>query len=158
MLIKAASVSDVNELERIYSLSFESNARFFPDDMEEDEDGDEEDFSFTSEMRRFGTHVMGIWVNNRLTGGAIISRSSEGANMLEKLFILPCEQGKGYGYRAWLEIERSYPCKAGWTLRTPTCLINNVCFYVNKCGFSIIRVEDLGRDGVGMFVFYKATV
>ncbi|WP_224651236.1 GNAT family N-acetyltransferase [Pectobacterium versatile] len=151
MLIKTASLPDANELERIYSLSFESNGPYFPADMEEDEDA----FSFQTEIAHPDKHVLGFWVENRLAGGAIISRAANGTNLLEKLFILPDEQGKGYGYLAWSEIEKTHPCEGGWMLRTPTCLINNVCFYVNKCGFSIIRVEDMGKDGVGMYVFFK---
>ncbi|ELZ8934810.1 GNAT family N-acetyltransferase [Cronobacter dublinensis] len=158
MLIKTASLSDANELERIYSLSFESNGSYFPADMEEEEEEEDEDtFSFQDEIAHPDKRVLGIWVDNRLTGGAVISGTGNGTNLLEKLFILPDEQGKGYGYLAWLEIEKTHPCEGGWTLRTPTCLINNVCFYVNKCGFSIIRVEDMGKDGVGMYVFFKPT-
>lgn len=156
MLIKMASLADANELERIYSLSFESNGPYFPADMDEDEDDGEDTFTFQTEILKSDKHVLGFWVNNCLAGGAVISRMENGINLLEKLFILPEEQGKGYGYLAWLEIEKAHPSERGWILRTPTCLINNVCFYVNKCGFSIIRVEDMGKDGVGMFVFFKS--
>ena len=154
MLIKAAVLADTKELEEIYSSSFESNAAFFPDDMEEDDDG-EEDFSFESAITMSKKTVLGFWENARLIGGAVISQDVCEINLLERLFILPEKQGKGYGYRAWMEIEKMYPCIREWRLRTPTCLINNVCFYVNKCGFSIVRVEDMGNDGVGMYVFSK---
>lgn len=92
---------------------------------------------------------------NQSSYGAVISGNSTGIHTLDRLFILPEEQGKGYGFHAWMEIENMYPDAKEWTLRTPTCLINNVCFYVNKCGFTIVRVEDMGKDGVGMYVFSK---
>ncbi|WP_174865143.1 GNAT family N-acetyltransferase [Pectobacterium polaris] len=155
MLIKAAVLADAKELEEIYSSSFESNTTFFPDDMEEEDDDGEEDFSFESAITMSNKTVLGFWENTRLIGGAVISQDVCETNLLEKLFILPEKQGKGYGYRAWLEIEKMYPYVKEWKLRTPTCLINNVCFYVNKCGFSIVRVEDMGNDGVGMYVFSK---
>lgn len=155
MLIKAAVLADTKELEEIYSSSFESNAAFFPDDMEEEDDDGEEDFSFESAITMSRKTVLGFWENARLIGGAVISQDVCEINLLERLFILPEKQGKGYGYRAWMEIEKMYPCVREWRLRTPTCLINNVCFYVNKCGFSIVRVEDMGNDGVGMYVFSK---
>lgn len=41
MLIKAAVLADTKELEEVYSSSFESNAAFFPDDMEEEDDDGE---------------------------------------------------------------------------------------------------------------------
>ncbi|MBQ4793607.1 GNAT family N-acetyltransferase [Pectobacterium versatile] len=155
MLIKVAVLADTKELEEIYSSSFESNAAFFPDDMEEEDDDGEEDFSFESAITMSKKTVLGFWENARLIGGAVISQDVCEINLLERLFILPEKKGKGYGYRAWMEIEKMYPCVREWRLRTPTCLINNVCFYVNKCGFSIVRVEDMGNDGVGMYVFSK---
>ncbi|MCH4998133.1 GNAT family N-acetyltransferase [Pectobacterium carotovorum] len=155
MLIKAAVLADTKELEEIYSSSFESNAAFFPDDMEEEDDDGEEDFSFESAITMSNKTVLGFWENACLIGGAVISQDVCEINLLERLFILPEKQGKGYGYRAWMEIEKMYTCTREWRLRTPTCLINNVCFYVNKCGFSIVRVEDMGNDGVGMYVFSK---
>jgi hypothetical protein len=155
MLIKAAILANATELEQIYSLSFESNASFFPDDMEEEYDESEEDLSFESAIMMPDKTVLGLWINDRLIGGAVISGNSTGIHTLERLFILPEEQGKGYGLHAWMEIENMYPDAKEWTLRTPTCLINNVCFYVNKCGFTIVRVEDMGKDGVGMYVFSK---
>lgn len=155
MLIKAAISANATELEQIYSLSFESNASFFPDDMEEEDNESEEEFSFESALMMPDKTVLGLWVNDRLIGGAVIFDNSTGILTLDRLFILPEEQGKGYGFQAWIEIENMYPDAKEWTLRTPTCLINNVCFYVNKCGFTIVRVEDMGNDGVGIYVFSK---
>lgn len=156
MQIKAAAAADTEKLERIYALSFESNSPFFPDDMEEEDGDTEEELSFSSAIALSDKTVLGIWKDGHLIGGALISKSPDEVNILERMFILPEEQGKGYGHRVWLEIERTFPCQGGWKLRTPTCLINNICFYVNKCGFSIVRVEDMGRDSVGMYVFFKA--
>lgn len=155
MMIKPATPIDANNLEKIYAAAFESNARFFPDDMEEDGEEEGEDFSLEDAISSSDKTVLGIWEDGCLVGGAVISVAANGVYTLERLFILPEKQGKGYGYRAWKEIEKTHPEAKGWELRTPTCLINNVCFYVNKCGFSIVRVEDMGSDGVGMYVFRK---
>lgn len=81
--------------------------------------------------------------------------SNPSVNLLNRLFIAPAYQQKGYGYRAWQEIERHYTTAPVRKLRTPTYLIGNACFYINKCGFSITGVEDVGKDGIGMFVFTK---
>lgn len=149
-------MGDAPDLEKIYIASFESNASFFPDDMQEEEgdEGDEE-YSLQTAIASPELTVFSFWKDNVLIGGAVISCNADGYNILERLFILPAEQGKNYGFRAWSEIEEMLPSKKGWMLRTPTCLINNVCFYVNKCGFSVVRVEDIGNDGVGMYLFYK---
>lgn len=90
-----------------------------------------------------------------MIGGAVVSGNTPWIYTLDRLFILPEEQGKGYGFLAWLAIEKMHSDVKEWRLRTPTCLINNIWFYINKCGFSIVRVEDPGNDGVGMFLFTK---
>ncbi|MEI7201582.1 hypothetical protein LOZ86_14520 [Pectobacterium parvum] len=71
MLIKAAVLTDAKELEEIYSSSFESNATFFPDDMEEEDDG-EEDFSFESAITMSNKTILGFWENTRLIGGVML--------------------------------------------------------------------------------------
>lgn len=156
MLILPASQSESEELQSILNAAFDSNARYFPEDMEEDEDSGEE-LTIRSALYAEDIIVLAFWEGILLLGGAIIRTGEQDINYLERLFILPQFQRRGLGYQAWLCIERLYPCKGGWRLRTPTCLINNVCFYVNRCGFAITCVEDMGNDGVGMFVFTKAS-
>ncbi|KHN54268.1 hypothetical protein OI70_16575 [Dickeya fangzhongdai] len=154
MIIKPARLVDLITLDQLYVEAFESNAHFFPDNMEETDD-EGEDFSLEAAINMPDKSVIGLWEGDCLIGGAVISTDSHSVNILERLFISPEKQGRGYGYLAWTEIEKRYYCENGWELRTPTCLINNVCFYVNKCGFVIVRIEDMGRDGVGMYVFQK---
>ena len=155
-MIKVASLDHADTLQEIHAAAFSSNARFFPDNMEEDEDDEEDDeLSFRSLIEMQTKVILSIFDNNNLIGGAVLSTDEHNVKVLERLFISPNLQGKGYGYLAWEKIEKMYPSPNGWRLRTPSCLINNVCFYVNKCGFSIVRVEDVGNDGVGMYVFTK---
>ena len=75
-------------------------------------------------------------------------------NILTLLFVDPTCFDKGIGYQAWLEIEKRYPQTKTWTTETPTFLMKNVTFYVNKCGFHIIRVNDPKKDD-SMYVFQK---
>jgi len=153
LMIRVASLDHADTLQEIHAAAFSSNARFFPDDMEEDEE--DEELSFRSLIEMQTKVILSIFDNNNLIGGTVISTDEHNVKVLERFFISPCLQGNGYGYLAWEKIEKMYPSSNGWRLRTPSCLINNVCFYVNKCGFSIVRVEDVGNDGIGMYVFTK---
>lgn len=156
MIMYPASQVDTDELQHILSLALDSNAKYFPENMEVDEEEGEDELTIKSSLYAEDQIVLAFTEGNTLIGGAVIRTTKEHVNHLDRLFILPEFQRKGYGYQAWLIIEKSYPCTGGWALRTPTCLINNVCFYVNRCGFAITGVEDMGADGVGMFVFTKS--
>ena len=71
-------------------------------------------------------------------------------------FISSQIQGKGYGQKALRMIEESYPEVTTWRLVTPTQVIRNAVFYINKCGYSIVSVVDWDKENeCGMFVFEK---
>ena len=53
-------------------------------------------------------------------------------------------------------VEATFPDTKVWRLVTPTQVLRNSVFYVNKCGYKIVRVEDFDkRTEHGMFVFEK---
>ena len=153
MNIQRSTPSEITELEAVYKKAFESNV--FPKYMIEEEGDDEPDFSPEISIRRNDLITLTIYEDGKIVGGAVLDCTGNGQNKLERLFISPEYQNRGLGTSAWQQIEQDYSENRGWTLRTPTCLTNNICFYVNKCGFHIVRVEDIGSDGIGMFVFEK---
>ena len=53
-------------------------------------------------------------------------------------------------------VEDTFPGTKVWRLVTPTQVLCNSVFYVNKCGYKIVRVEDFDkRTEHGVFVFEK---
>jgi hypothetical protein len=95
-----------------------------------------------------------FYQDGTIVGGAVLLIKEDNNNILTLLFVDPTCFDKGIGYRAWLEIEKRYPRTKTWTTETPTFLMKNVTFYVNKCGFHIIKVNDPKNDE-SMFVFQK---
>jgi len=95
-----------------------------------------------------------FYQDEKMVGGAVLIINEDNNNILTLLFVDPTYFDKGIGYQAWLEIENRYPQTKSWTTETPTFLKKNVTFYVNKCGFHIIRVKDPKNDE-SMFVFQK---
>lgn len=95
-----------------------------------------------------------FYMDGRMVGGAVLIIKGDNNNILTLLFVDPTCFDQGIGYRAWREIEKRYPRTKTWTTETPTFLRKNVTFYVNKCGFHIIRVTDPKNDEA-MFVFQK---
>lgn len=101
-------------------------------------------------------------------GGAIVVIDEETQhNHLDFLYVKYGTQTKGIGYKIWSEIERLHPNTKVWETCTPYFEKRNVHFYVNKCGFRIVKfineknpdptmTEDfIGDGGEGMFVFEK---
>jgi len=95
-----------------------------------------------------------FYQEGKMVGGTVLIINEDNNNILTLLFVDPTYFDKGIGYQAWLEIEKRYPQTKTWITETPTFLMKNVTFYVNKCGFHIIRVEGPKHDE-SMFVFQK---
>ena len=153
MNIRRSMPGEITVLEGVYKKAFESNV--FPEYMIEDESDGETDLSPEISIRRNDLITLTVYEDGRIVGGAVLDCTGNDKNKLERLFISPEYQSRGLGFAAWQKIEQDYSENRGWILRTPTCLINNICFYVNKCGFHIVRVENVGADGIGMFIFEK---
>jgi len=95
-----------------------------------------------------------FYLEAKMVGGAVVILKEDYNNELNLLFVDQDHLDKGIGYRAWVEIEKKFPETKTWTTVTPPCLMRNVYFYVNKCGFHIIRIDGPKTDDP-MFVFQK---
>ena len=107
-------------------------------------------------------------VDGDFVGGAIVVINEETQhNHLDLLYVKYGTQTKGVGYKIWNEIERLHPDTKIWETCTPYFEKRNIHFYVNKCGFHVVKFinknnpepdmpEDfVGDGGEGMFVFEK---
>lgn len=63
-------------------------------------------------------------------------------NFLGSLFIDSDVQNKGIGEKAWKFIEQEYPNTIKWCTETPGYSKRNHNFYINKCGFHIVRINN----------------
>ncbi|MBB6621959.1 GNAT family N-acetyltransferase [Clostridium gasigenes] len=72
-----------------------------------------------------------LWINNETK-----------INFLGNIFIDVSLQNKGLGKRVWRFIEEEYPNTIKWCTDTPGFSKRNHNFYVNKCGFHIVRIEN----------------
>ena len=110
-----------------------------------------------------------IIVNDEKAGGAIIKVDGEEGELLI-LFVSPKAHSKGIGYAAWREIENLHPEVKVWETVTPYFEKRNIHFYVNRCGFHIVKFyndhhpntnetndghHDIGEGNEEMFKFRK---
>ena len=107
-------------------------------------------------------------VDGETVGGAIVVINEETKhNHLDLLYVKYGTQAKGIGFAIWNAIEKIYPETKVWETCTPYFEKRNIHFYVNKCGFHIVKFineknpepdmpEDfIGDGGEGMFAFEK---
>lgn len=76
-------------------------------------------------------------------------------NYLECLFLDPQYEDKGLGTKVWKQIEAMYPQTKIWHTETPIYSHRNHHFYVNKCGFHMVKIKNPKDPEGGSFLFEK---
>ncbi len=90
------------------------------------------------------SHAFTISKDNMPIGAAIVWINRNRENYLGTMFIEPGLQDKGWGTIVWKFIETEYPDTIIWRTDTPGFSKRNHHFYVNKCGFKIVRINHPG--------------
>lgn len=75
-------------------------------------------------------------------GAVIVWINSNNVNFLGNIFVDSSIQDKGLGLLIWRSIEQMYPETIKWCTETPGFSKRNHHFYVNKCGFKIVRIKN----------------
>jgi len=83
-----------------------------------------------------------IYQGDQLIGGICISIGGNGENHLINIVIDPLCHNKGVGIIVWKYIEQKYPDTKVWKTETPGYSKRNHHFYVNKCGFKIVKINN----------------
>lgn len=76
-------------------------------------------------------------------------------NTLGNLFLDPELQNRGLGTQVWREIERMFPDTLLWNTETPIYSHRNHNFYVNKCGFHIVHIDNPRDMQESSFILQK---
>lgn len=111
-------------------------------------------------LRRYGLHpdatAYCIQVQGRPAGAAILWINEEDhCNTLGCLFLDPALHNRGLGTQIWRRIEKMFPDTLLWNAETPVYSRRNHNFYVNKCGFHIVRIRSPRDEQEGSFVLQK---
>jgi hypothetical protein len=80
--------------------------------------------------------------DNKLIGAVNVFINKNNENYLGNMFVDPLCQDKGIGLIIWRFIERKYPNTIKWRTDTPGFSKRNHHFYVNKCGFKIVKITN----------------
>lgn len=146
---------DIEELTAIMKRAFDEDARIHLNRKEGGPPG-YDDGSF---LRKWGmnpdTTPYKIYLDGSLIGGTILWIRASNENYLGTIFLDPLLENKGIGTLVWKKIEEMYPNTTSWSTDTPIFSRRNHNFYINKCGFHCIRIEDPQDIEKGSFVLRK---
>ena len=100
-----------------------------------------------------GAETYRIIARGETAGGVVLKIDPEKRRGdLVLLFVAPALHGLGIGQAAWRAVERLHPEIRVWETCTPYFEKRNIHFYVNRCGFHIVKFV---RDRFEMFQFEK---
>lgn len=123
------------------------------------EKGGPEGYDDGSFLRKWGLHTNSssycIMLDGKMIGAVILWINENQENFLGNLFLDPVYENQGLGLEVWSRIEAMYPDTKVWSTETPAFSSRNHHFYVNKCGFHVIIIENPKSRLVGQFVLRK---
>lgn len=105
---------------------------------------DKESISYKISMNKNVIGAIILWINNVTN-----------QNFLGNVFIDVELENKGIGKKVWEFIELEFPNTEVWKTETPIFSRRNHNFYVNKCGFHVVKIENPKNLEEGCFILEK---
>ena len=102
-----------------------------------------------------GSTAYAIFKDSVPIGVVIVWINSNHENFLGNIFVDPDLQDQGIGTTIWRFIEQKYPETRVWRTETPGFSNRNHNFYVNKCGFKIVKIEHPGDKYEESYIMEK---
>ncbi|MDZ5713287.1 GNAT family N-acetyltransferase [Jeotgalibacillus haloalkalitolerans] len=143
-LVKAEA-SMVKELTALSSEVFSREAARWLTAGEEDANIQPPGYDSEDMMTYMITYLdtYGIYNDGTLIGGAVLTLPASGYARIDRIFIAPELQGKGFGKEAIRQIEKSYPEVTRWQLETSPKQIGNRYFYESVGYECVWETEEL---------------
>jgi predicted acetyltransferase len=147
--------SQIDTLTKIMTRAFDEDTRIHLGKEKGGPDG-YDDGSF---LRKWGFHpdstAYCILVDGRLIGAVILWICENHHHFLGNLFLDPLFENRGIGTQVWKKIEKMYPDAISWSTETALFSRRNLHFYVNKCGFHVVEIENPKNELEGQYKFRK---
>lgn len=135
--------TDIDVLTPIMERAFDEDTRIHLNEPKGGPDG----YNNGDFLRKFGLHkdstAYKISLEDTVIGCVILWINKETqVNFLGNIFIDTTVQNKGIGKKIWDFVEQEYSDTIKWGTETPGYSKRNHNFYVNKCGFHIVKIEN----------------
>ena len=127
--------------------AFNVHACYFPDGIvpgAAEDDRDEYELSMIIDNPKFT--ILSIKDGEQFIGGAIVENKGNRVRDINIFFLIVEYQSKGAGKTVLDMVEAYFPDTEVFNLITPSQVMRNIVFYVNKCGYHIVKV--VGFDPV----------
>ena len=137
--------------------AFRVHDRYFPDgNVPGASEDDRGEFDLKNVIDNPQFTVLGIYDDNVFCGGTIVEDKGGNVKDISIFFLIVEYQGKGIGKTALEMVEAYFPDARLFRLITPSQVVRNVVFYVNKCGYRIVKVIDFNKEAnTADYVFEK---
>ena len=147
--------ADIEELTRIMERAFDADAW-----MHLGKKGGPPGYNTGEFLRRYGfdkrSTQLKITFSGDMVGAVILWIDKQtNRNFLGNIFIDPDFQERGVGGEVWKKIESMFPDTEVWRTETPIFSHRNHSFYVNKCGFHMIKIENARNWEEGSCILEK---
>jgi len=144
LFFKDFEESDITLQTQIMKRAFDEDSRRHLNE----ESGGPEGYDNGDFLRKWALHPASMAFNVVFKGEIIglinLWIRPDRVNMLGCMYIDTAYQDKGLGKRVWDLVEKSYPDTKIWRTETPGFSKRNHNFYVNKCGFHVVRIDNPG--------------
>ena len=155
--IQRLKKEEVDVFNKADEAAFNVHARYFPEGIvpgAAENDRDEYNLSKIMDDPKFT--VLSIKDDGRFIGGAVVEDMGKHVREIAIFFLIVEYQSRGIGKTALDMVEAYFPDTRIFRLITPSNVVRNVVFYVNKCGYRIIKAVDYDRGAnTADYVFEK---
>ena len=155
--LRLLTKEEVDLFNKADEKAFSVHDRYFPDGLvpgAAEDDRGEYDLQKLMDDPKYT--VLGIYNDGRFIGGAIVGNSGKHVREIEIFFLIVEYQSKGIGKTALDLVKAYFPDARVFRLITPSNVVRNVVFYVNKCGYRIVKVVGFDREtNMANYVFEK---
>jgi hypothetical protein len=100
-------------------------------------------------------HAYKVLKDRKPIGMIIVMIHENNENYLGNMFVDPEIQDRGIGSIIWRFIESEFTETKIWRTDTPGFSKRNHNFYVNKCGFHVIKIENPGNKYEELYILEK---
>ncbi|MFT3985775.1 MAG: GNAT family N-acetyltransferase [Lachnospiraceae bacterium] len=142
LLLEKMSETDVTAMTVIMKKAFDEDTRRHLGI----EEGGPPDYDNGGFIRKWylnsGARSFKVLLDGKLIGGLNVFINDNRENYLGNLYIDPLYEDNGYGTLLWKMIERMYPDTIKWKTDTKGFSKRNHHFYINKCGFKVVKIEN----------------
>ncbi len=144
LIFEPISQADVKSLTEIMTRAFDNDTKLHLDEEKGGPDGYDNGEFIIKWALNSPSQSFKVLMNGMLVGSVIVWINEDGKNFLGTIFVDPIVQNKGIGLKIWKYIESKYPSTKKWVTETPGFSKRNHNFYVNKCGFKIVKILNPG--------------